>query len=278
MNTQANAVVDTTRDYYDSSDADNFYFHIWGGEDIHVGIYETPDEPIRDASHRTVLRMLASLGPITPQTAVLDIGSGYCGSSRVIARQFGCQVTALNLSSTQNVRARELNAKHGLADRIEVIDGSFEDMPFEAASFDVIWCQDSILHSARRQTVFNEVDRLLKSGGRFIFTDPMQIDGVDPKVLEPVLARIHLPSMGSVTTYQGYAETLGWKTLAIDSMPEQLTQHYGNVLAELESRSQELASHCSADYITRMKAGLNHWVTAGKNKALDWGILYFQKP
>ncbi|MGJ3262351.1 MAG: class I SAM-dependent methyltransferase, partial [Salinarimonas sp.] len=33
-----------TEDYYDSPEADNFYFNIWGGEDIHVGMYEeTPD-------------------------------------------------------------------------------------------------------------------------------------------------------------------------------------------------------------------------------------------
>ena len=26
--------------YYDSDDAFNFYFHVWGGECIHVGLYE----------------------------------------------------------------------------------------------------------------------------------------------------------------------------------------------------------------------------------------------
>ena len=36
--------------YYDSDDADRFYFTIWGGEDIPVGMYKTPDEPIAPAS------------------------------------------------------------------------------------------------------------------------------------------------------------------------------------------------------------------------------------
>ena len=29
---------DITEKYYDSDDADRFYYHIWGGEDIHIGL------------------------------------------------------------------------------------------------------------------------------------------------------------------------------------------------------------------------------------------------
>ncbi|NLZ99083.1 MAG: SAM-dependent methyltransferase, partial [Micrococcus sp.] len=34
---------------YDSEDAGAFYSQIWGGDDIHLGLYKTPDEPIADA-------------------------------------------------------------------------------------------------------------------------------------------------------------------------------------------------------------------------------------
>lgn len=277
MSQQEQVVVDTTRDYYDSTDADNFYFHVWGGEDIHVGIYQSPDEPIGDASHRTVERMLDALS-LTANARVLDIGSGYAGSARVVARRFGCHVTALNLSPVQNERAREMNATQGLADKIDVIDGSFEDLPFDAESYDVVWCQDSILHSARREQVFREVDRVLRPGGEFIFTDPMQQDDVNPDALAPVLARIHLPSMGSAAKYQRFAGSLGWDTVGIDRMPECIVKHYGRVLAELTSRRGALAELVSGEYIDRMTTGLTHWVAAGEQGALDWGILHFRKP
>ena len=35
--------------YYDSQDADQFYEQVWGGEDIHIGLYATPDEAIATA-------------------------------------------------------------------------------------------------------------------------------------------------------------------------------------------------------------------------------------
>jgi len=277
MSANQQAVVDTTRDYYDSSDADNFYFHVWGGEDIHVGIYESDEEPIRDASHRTVRRMLDALN-LTPDSRVLDIGSGYGGSARVIAREIGCHVTALNLSPVQNRRAREMNAEQGLDRLIDVIDGSFEELPFPDASYDVVWCQDSILHSAKRDIVFREVDRVLRPGGEFIFTDPMQQAAVDPDVLAPVLARIHLPSMGSVAKYERYARELGWTTVALERMPDAIAKHYGSVHRELTARRSELARLVSPDYIDRMTNGLQHWVTAGGKGALDWGILHYRKP
>lgn len=275
---QANPVVETTRDYYDSDDADRFYHQIWGGEDIHVGIYQGEDEPIPAASRRTVDAMLGRI-PALPATArLLDIGAGYGGSARVIARGRGIHVTCLNLSAVQNERNRSMTTAQGLADLIDVHDGNFEQLPFEDASFDQVWCQDSILHSGRRQRVFEEVDRVLKPGGGFIFTDPMQADEADPDMLGPVLARIHLPSMGSVATYRGYAANLGWETVGIDEMPDCLVRHYTRVLEELEGRSDEITDTISGDYVERMKTGLRHWIAAGSVGALNWGILHFRKP
>src|SRR5690606_18339142 len=133
--------------YYNSEDADNFYFHIWGGEDIHIGIYHSDDEPIARASRRTVEEIAKLLPPMSSATRVLDLGAGYGGAARYLAKTFGCRVAALNLSETENDRHREMNRGAGLDRLIEVVDDSFEDIPFEDATFDVAWSQDAILHS-----------------------------------------------------------------------------------------------------------------------------------
>ena len=43
------------RDYYNSSDADHFYAQVWGGEDIHVGMYASP-------TNRLVMRAIGLCG------------------------------------------------------------------------------------------------------------------------------------------------------------------------------------------------------------------------
>lgn len=49
--------VETARTYYDSTDADRFYAIIWGGEGIHIGLYENETDTIFDSSRRTVEKM-----------------------------------------------------------------------------------------------------------------------------------------------------------------------------------------------------------------------------
>lgn len=270
-------VVSIARDYYNSDDADNFYFHIWGGEDIHIGLYQSEDEPIFDASLRTVETMAAMVPSLGPGARVLDIGAGYGGAARRLASAHGCSVVALNLSEVENERDREMNREQGLDHLIDVVDGSFESLPFDAASFEVVWSQDAILHSGERARVIAEVARVLKPGGHFVFTDIMQVEGVSKETLQPVLDRIHLDSLGTVAFYEQEAGRRGMKRIAFAEHSHQLPAHYGRVLRETEAREAELLEFVSREYLERMKKGLRHWVEAGHAGRLEWGILHFQK-
>jgi sarcosine/dimethylglycine N-methyltransferase len=262
--------------YYDSTDADQFYFNIWGGEDIHIGLYDDTDV-IAEASHKTVARMAAQLS-ITESTKVLDIGAGYGGAARHLARAFGCTVHCLNLSRTQNATNEQLNREQGLDHLVKVIHGSFEDIPEPDGSFDVVWSQDAILHSGNRKLVLSEVDRVLKPGGDFVFTDPMQADDCPEGVLQPVYDRIHLESLGSFAFYRDALRELGFEEKAVLDLTPQLGRHYGRVAEELERNYDEMAAKSSRDYLDRMLVGLGNWVSAQRKGYLAWGIMHFTKP
>lgn len=270
-------VANIAKNYYDSDDADNFYFNIWGGEDIHVGWYQSDEEPILDASHRTVEKMVDKLPQLTPNSTVIDIGAGYGGSARYMAKTFGCQVECLNISEKENDKNVQKNKEQGLDHLINVYQGNFEDIPYKDATFDVVWCQDSILHSGNKKAVFEEVARILKPGGHFIFTDPMQIDNCPDGVLDPVLKRIHLDSMGSVGKYREFAQQVGLQEVEVEEHAQLLPTHYGRVLEELNKNEEKLHGKVSQEYIDRMKEGLGHWVEKGNKGYLNWGILHFKK-
>jgi sarcosine/dimethylglycine N-methyltransferase len=274
---QCSEAVATARDYYDSGDADNFYYQIWGGEDIHIGLYKTPDEEIAAASRRTVETMASRLSGISAGTRVLDMGAGFGGAARWLAKTHGCQVTALNLSTVQNERDRQMNKEQGLDHLVEVVDGSFEEVPHDDMSFDFIWSQDAILHSGDREKVMDEVTRLLKPGGQFVFTDPMASDSCPDGVLQPILDRIHLEDLGSPGFYQKALSARGFKDHGFLDHTGQLVNHYARVLDETECREGEICSVVSQDYIDRMKKGLMHWVEGGKKGHLAWGIFHFEK-
>lgn len=269
--------VETARNYYNSTDADRFYATIWGGEDIHIGLYETDTDTIADASRRTVETMASMLKDVGPKTRVVDIGSGYGGSARYLMKKFGCHVGCLNLSEIQNQRNRELNARDGLSLAINVVDGNFEDIPLPDNSVDVVWSQDAILHSGNKQKVLEEVHRVLAKGGQFIFTDPMQSESCPEDALDPILKRIHLDSLGSIQYYKDALLKLGFKEVSIKDHSKQLSNHYCRVLQEVQANQANLTRVCSDEYIDKMKTGLQHWVDGGMAGNLTWGILHFQK-
>ena len=278
MSSTYSPAVEIARSYYNSDDADNFYFHVWGGEDIHIGLYASPDEAIAAASRRTVERMASRVGGLGPATRVLDLGAGYGGAARYLARAWGCHVTALNLSEKENARHRAMNQEQGLAQHIDVVDGSFEHVPAADDSFDLVWSQDAILHSGHRDQVIAEVARVLRPGGELIFTDPMQADGCPDGVLQPVFDRIHLDSLGSIGFYRQAAARHGLKEVEVIELTENLVTHYRRVRDELDRRAPQLTGQVSDAYIERMLAGLGHWIDAGRNGYLRWGILRFRKP
>ena len=84
MSAETSATVKTARNYYNSPDADNFYVLIWGGEDIHVGLYADPEEAISAASRRTVEHLAVQLEPISGQTRVLDLDARALVGRRAI--------------------------------------------------------------------------------------------------------------------------------------------------------------------------------------------------
>ncbi len=273
----AGQITDAAEAYYDSDDADNFYSIVWGGEDIHVGCYEDTSD-IGAAGVETVDRMAGMLSNLDPNSVVVDLGSGYGGSARRLASLHGCSVTCVNISETQNDNNRAKNRRAGLDRQVNVVHGSFDDVPMPAESADIVWSQDAFLHAPDRRKVIEEAFRLLKPGGELVFTDPMQADDVPEGVLQPVYDRLNLQDLGSMRFYREAAQALGFEVLDQVDLVHNLRTHYDRVRAELESRRAELEGKSSPEYLDKMIVGLRNWVEAADAGHLAWGIQRFRKP
>lgn len=277
MHAERSKAETVAEDYYDSSDADRFYELVWGGEDIHIGLYE-PGDSIHAASRRTVAAMADKLGALTAASQVIDLGAGYGGAARYLASRFGCKVSCLNLSAVQNARNTQLNAAQNLTDKVSVLHGSFEAIPVPDQSMDVVWSQDAFLHSSAREQVIAEIDRVLKPGGELIFTDPMQADDCPAGVLQAVYARLSLDSLASFAFYRAALGERGVSEASLTDLSPQLQQHYATVKQKLRTDYATLATSISPTYMKRMMQGLDNWVHAAELGYLAWGILHFRKP
>ena len=81
MNDEFSDAVRVTKNYYDSDDAHNFYYTICGGEDLHLGIYESEKDSIFEASRRTIRQMAEKSAFVGKNARVIDLGGGFSGSA-----------------------------------------------------------------------------------------------------------------------------------------------------------------------------------------------------
>ena len=128
-----------------------------------------------------------------------------------------------------------------------------------------------------RARVLAEVARVLKPGGSFVFTDPMQSDDCPPGVLQPILDRIHLASLGSPAFYRAELAKLGLEQTAFFPMLQHLERHYTRIGEELSRRRADVERNASADYVDRMLSGLQNWVKGARARHLMWGMFRFIK-
>jgi len=268
--------VKSAREYYDGTQTDRLYATIWGGEHIHYGIYSQPDEPIHDASRRTVETIAQSLAKIGSDSRVIDLGAGYGGAARYLAKTYGCSVCCLNLSAVQNQRNSQLNEEQNLSRLVEVTQGSFEEIPYADNSFDIVWSQDAILHSGDRRGLFQEIKRVLKSGGEFIFTDPMQSETCPPGLLQPAFDRLGIRDMGSLSFYRQTAKELGFEELQFIDLSENVPKHYRRFGEEVRKRYDEVVQITSPEFAEKTLNSIEPWIERYEQGYMQWGILHFR--
>jgi len=125
--------------------------------------FEHPGQSLADAQ-RAKLVAIAERARLGPDMELLEIGCGWGAFSILAAREYGCRVTAITLSDAQASYVRELVAREGLADRIEV---RIEDYRQVEGSFDRIVSIEMLEAVGHRYlgTYFRTVDRLLGPDG-----------------------------------------------------------------------------------------------------------------
>jgi SAM-dependent methyltransferase len=150
---------------------------------------------------------------------VLEVGSGSGGPAVHLASARGCRVTGVDINEHGIVNGRRIAAERGLTDRVafEHVDAS-RPLPFGAASFDVVLSNDSMCHIANRRAVLDDWHRLLRPGGRLLFTDAMVVTGL--------LSQEEIAARSSIGFYyflprgenERLIEEAGFQLLAVDDL------------------------------------------------------------
>jgi SAM-dependent methyltransferase len=110
---------------------------------------------------------------------VLEVGCGSGGYALHLAQQVGCRIVGLDLNAPGVNNANQLAKARDLAARahFEKCDAS-QRLPFDDKTFDAVFSNDVLCHLPRRSEVLCEMFRVLKPGGRMLFSDALVIGGM----------------------------------------------------------------------------------------------------
>jgi len=131
---------------------------------------------------------LARLAGLRPGTRVLDVGGGLGGPARTLAAEFGCHVTAIDVTESYVRAAAMLTERLRLADRVRHYVGNALTLPFDDGTFDVVWTQNSGMNISDKQQLYTGLHRVLRLGGLLATQEPMA-GPVQPPVFPLMWAR-----------------------------------------------------------------------------------------
>jgi len=133
---------------------------------------------------RTATLELARAAGLDSAKYVLDVGCGVGGTSRCLAKEFGCRVTGIDLTDEYCRAATMLTAKTGLAHLVDCRQGDATKLPFDDQAFDVVWTEHVAMNIPDKTRLYKEMHRVLKPGGTLAIYDVLA--GPSGPVLFPV--------------------------------------------------------------------------------------------
>jgi len=193
--------------FYDRSS--KLWEDVWG-EHMHHGYYIPEDRTDHIQAQIDLIDEVLKWGNVTKATSVVDVGCGIGGSSRHIARKFGCETKGITLSPYQAERGNELAKEQGVSDKASFQVADALDQPFDDDSFDLVWSLESGEHMPDKKKFVDELFRVATPGGRILIVTWCHRDLNDgetslTKKEQRMLARInrayYLPKWCSVKDY-----------------------------------------------------------------------------
>ena len=138
------------------------------GEEIGQSSWITTDE------YRSFFKML----DIKSGYDVLEIATGSGGPAIFMVKETGCNITGVDINENGVQNANVLAMENDVREKVRFMYGdASKTLPFPSECFDVVISMDSMNHINHRDNVLKEFFRVLKKGGKLLYTDTTVVTG-----------------------------------------------------------------------------------------------------
>ena len=137
---------------------------------------------------------------ITPGNVILDAGSGYGNMSKTVMENVSTDVTVFFYDPIYEM-LHKVKDKFGLCDKpfgLFLCSGVFESIPFKSNTFDAILCGYSLRDAIDLHIAIQELNRVLKKGGKLVIVDLGKPDNAVCQLLVSIYLKYFLSILAFV--------------------------------------------------------------------------------
>ncbi|RLK58082.1 SAM-dependent methyltransferase [Actinokineospora cianjurensis] len=267
-------VIDQVGEYYDDIGE---LVELVGGN-LHVGYWESDedDTPFLAAMQRLTTEVGALLA-LRKGEQVLDVGCGVGEPAVRLAQRHAVTITGITVSHWQVAESARRVVAAGLRGRVTTRYADAAAQPFPDGVFDAALAFDSLPSAQDKTRWLREIHRVLRPGGRLVFTEyphTAELTAADREVLTANTIA-HPPA--TLDESVALAESAGFRVTAALDWSERVRRTYDEFLTTLAEQRPTLAEEYGSDRVTMFSTAITTMFSLCRDK-IGYHVIACEKP
>lgn len=221
---------------------------------------------------------LARHAKINESTHVLDLCCGLGGPARYLAYHHGCRVTGVDMNTDRLAGAVRLTERTKLQDRVLFHHANALQTGLADETFDVIVSQEAFCHIPDKKTLIAECVRLLKPGGRIVYTDILARNSMTNEIRSRLESEMAFSELSTLEQYCHLLEEKGCQVVEVEDLSDDWAQILIDRLAMYRSLKEQTVSSFGLAHFQKWDRTYSFFVDLYRSGELGGGRFVARKP
>ncbi len=226
----------------------------------------------------TATDALARHAHINESTHVLDLCCGLGGPARYLAYHYGCRVTGVDMNTDRLAGAVRLTERTKLQDRVLFHHANALQTGLADETFDVIVSQEAFCHIPDKKTLIAECVRLLKPGGRIVYTDILARNSMTNEIRSRLENEMVFSELSTLEQYCHLLEEKSCQVVEVEDLSDDWAQILIDRLAMYRSLKEQTVSSFGLEHFQKWDRTYSFFVDLYRSGELGGGRFVAHKP
>jgi len=222
---------------------------------------------------QAVDRLMAQASVISSDH-LLDVCSGVGGPARYISWKSGCRVTGIDLTASRVLGAIALTQAACMTERVDFVQGNALEMPFSDNSFTCVIGQEAFAHIPNKKELMSECARVLKPGGRIVFSDIMSHQKLSQDNADRLFEGMRFSEIATLQDYSIWLANVGFTSVQTTDLSAEWTRILVDRHAMYRSLETQTVTRLGREHFDRYDRAYEHFVGLYKSGVLSGALVH----